>query len=102
MMTDSRLTAPVSGIYEISAQLFWAPDTSGVHNLELTRNGTIIIRDEKAGAAGRSQEVTTTARLAAGDYVEAKVQQNSGGTLFTAPAGEYSPVFKMTWLAPGP
>jgi len=39
--------------------------------------------------------------LAAGDYVEVTLRQNSGGaiSLFAAPA--FSPEFSMVWIGPG-
>ena len=46
--------------------------------------------------------MSTVARFTTGDFVEAKVFQNSGGNLSVSQSPEESPELSMTWLAPGP
>jgi hypothetical protein len=101
----SRLTAPVSGIYEVSAGIEWETDTSGQRVLTLRKNGTTTLAfdtDAPVGLGIAGQTITTVARLAAGDYVEAVVLQISGQTLNIEKSNESTPEFSMTWLAPGP
>jgi hypothetical protein len=101
----SRLRAPVSGIYAVNAQIQWDGDLAGVRHLTLSKNGSTII----AQAEGRAstgvipfpQEVTTQARLEAGDFVQALVDHNNGVPLDIRQFDEYTPEFSMTWLAPG-
>jgi hypothetical protein len=121
-ISNSRLTAPVTGIYELSANVEWESLVGGSRSMVLVRNGegttggTWIAAVDEAGKAGgaQAQALSTVARLQAGDYVELLVRQiteasvqagvhsneNSEGS-FVAPS-EYTPEFSMTWLAPGP
>jgi hypothetical protein len=98
----SRLTAPATGIYEVSAQVDWAGNTTS-RGMVLRKNGvTDIALDLSPPGGPRPQEVSVQARLRAGDYVEARVSQSGPGALNVVKFGEFSPEFWMTWLAPGP
>jgi hypothetical protein len=104
---NSRLTAPVTGIYAVTAEVDWTPDATGTRELTLMKNGsTFIADDDRDGISvvfgGQSQSVTAQVRLVAGDFVEVGVLQTSGGSLNVMSAGETSPEFSLTWLAPGP
>ena len=100
---NSRLTAPVAGIYAVTVEIDWLFNATGIRNLELRRNGATPIATQTVSPPPTGdQEVTTQVRLGAGEFVEASVQQNSGGSLSVSKANEYSPEFSMTWLAPGP
>jgi hypothetical protein len=104
---NSRLTAPVTGIYAVTAEVDWTPNATGTRELTLMKNGsTFIADDDRDGISvvfgGQSQSVTAQVRLVAGDYVEVGVLQTSGGSLNVMSAGETSPEFSLTWLAPGP
>jgi len=101
---NSRLTAPVTGIYAVTAQVVWAP-ASGNRELLLRKNGTTEIARDSRQPTGVdfAQSVTTQVRLQAGDYVEAWVYQSSTqDPLPIYASAERSPEFSMTWLAPGP
>jgi hypothetical protein len=102
---NSRLTAPVTGIYEIGANVEWDVNSAGRRRLAVLKNGTTFIAFEQIPPVSNEttgQELTTQARLRAGDFVQAQVLQNSGGSLNVLKLNEYSPEFSMTWLAPGP
>ena len=105
--SDTRLTAPIAGLYVVSAQISWdAASNVGARELAINKNGsTIIARTVSAPSPSPNtteQSITTLANLAAGDFVEVKLRQNSGGslTVFTAP--EFSPEFSMVWVSPAP
>lgn len=99
---NSRLTAPVTGIYVITASVLWAPGPAGLRIIDLRRNGSPVIDNDSRLAPPAPQHVgasiTTLARLEAGDYVEVVID----GSLDILKNGEASPEFAMTWLAPGP
>jgi len=103
---SSRLTAPVSGIYAITASVTWTGNPGGVRTIALVRNGVEFIgSDARPAVLGGEQtaaSIATLARLAAGDYVEVSIRQNSGVSLDITKGGEHSPEFAMTWLTPGP
>jgi hypothetical protein len=104
---NSRLTAPVTGIYAVTAQVEWAPDTDGIREVALEKNGTVPIARANAVQSSEVppvQEVTTEVRLQAGEFVRAVVGQDNSGAvaLNVTKDPEYTPEFSMTWLAPGP
>jgi hypothetical protein len=100
---NSRLTAPVDGIYAVSALVSWAADDlDGQRLLEIEKNGTVLIASANqmpvtVNGASTTQSLTKFIALAAGDYVEAMAFQNSGSTL-----NVLGPEFELTWVAPGP
>ncbi len=101
----SRLKAPIAGIYNITFAVEWGLfDPDGFRYIDLVRNGkTELAIDQEDPNNGGDQQVTTQARLRAGDFVQARAQQNSGGPLpiYKSTTHEYSPELSMTWLAPG-
>ncbi len=111
---NSRIQAPVEGIYLLSASVQWSANSTGARNLYLVKNGSthdcntetcLIIDAQRPGGSfiGILQHVSTVARLDKGDYVEAVVYQSTtSGNLNVLSNSEHSPEFSMTWLAPGP
>jgi hypothetical protein len=103
---NSRLTAPVTGIYAVTAQFTWGGSAGpGSRFAGLMKNGSTLIARSQELAGDDDENITTQVRLAAGDYVEVLVLQTSGGNLTVAGNGvaqEITPEFSMTWLAPGP
>lgn len=102
-VNTSRLTAPVPGVYLIAAQVVWDTGTTGQRYLDLLLNGATRIAAVDAGvsvSAGLypAMAISTVYRLAAGDYVEARVYQGSGGSLAVLVDGAYSPEFMMHLL----
>jgi hypothetical protein len=102
----SRLTAPVTGIYLVTAHIYWQGTFSATSSsyMKLRKNGDpfqgLAIQENGADDAN---SISTVARLVAGDYVEAQVLQASGSTQsIRSSAAQASPEFTMTWLAPGP
>jgi hypothetical protein len=94
--------APVTGIYEISANIRWLNGfLSGGASIELVRNGnTVLAREENP--SDHALSISTMARLVAGEHIRVVVFQNSGGSQSIASIPQSSPEFSMTWLAPGP
>ena len=118
--TNSRLIAPVRGVYVITANVEWglevAGEAVGVRTLVLARNGNAPIAidresssdfDGAGGAENIAQTIATQTLLDGGDYVGVQVHHTQPAELtiasfFDSPALELSPEFAMTWLAPGP
>jgi len=102
---SSRLTAPLKGIYAVSASVVWSSDSDGTRFVGLKKNGdTWIAMQTQPAVAGAptDQEVSHQVLLQAGDYVEVRAHQSSGGPLAVIKFDATSPEFAMTWLAPGP
>jgi hypothetical protein len=93
----ARLTAPVDGVYAIFGHIRWDNNATGVRELIVRLNGATIIAAEKDDAAGEAmgQSLATLYQLAAGDYVELRARQTSGGNLNVTATGNYSPEFGM-------
>ncbi len=103
---NSRLTAPVTGIYAVTAQFTWGGSAgAGSRFAGVVKNGSTLIARSQELAGDDDENFTTQVLLAAGDYVEVQVLQTSGGNLPVAANGlaqQITPEFSMTWLAPGP
>jgi hypothetical protein len=99
----SRLTAQKAGKYLITGHLYWAYNATGLRRAYIRLNGATFIAavELTPGAAGENDmSVVTVYHLAAADYVELVVVQNSGGNLNVAATGNYSPEFAMQWVGP--
>lgn len=105
----SRVTIPSggAGLYLLTASVRWAGNATGYRTLSITVNGApgtgTTIVDESilsiGAGAGTRQTVTTMYQMAAGDYAEVYVWQNSGGNLACTSNGNYSPEFTVCWIA---
>jgi hypothetical protein len=105
-VNNTRFTAPISGVYEISAGVVWPPNDAGTfRGLWLSVNGegnccraSSVVSPVQTG--GTHESVSDIEKLAAGDFVEAFVRQTSGGPLNVV--GTYQDTFlSMTWIGPG-
>jgi hypothetical protein len=100
---NSRLTAPVTGIYSLTAAANWFVNPTGSRVAQIWQNGaTILVGDSVVPNQDDDHVLATLARLSAGDYVELRVAQTSGGSLLlaTGPQGQ-TPLLTMDWVAPG-
>lgn len=100
----SRLTIATPGIYLLTANVTWESNGTGAREVNIRKNGTALIarvvQPGDAAANTTDQSATTVAKLAAGDFVEVVVRQNSGAALNILAAPEFSPEFSATWIAP--
>jgi hypothetical protein len=102
---NTRITAPVAGIYLVTANITWEANATGARELNIRRNGTTnVARVVQPGDAVNTtdQEAATLVKLAAGDYVEVALRQNSGAPLNVLTAPEFSPELAAVWVAPAP
>ena len=101
---NSHLTAPVNGIYAVSVQIVWDANAAGFRQVTLRKNGTYVAQETtlNTGTQPTGQTLTAQVSLQAGDFVEARVVQNSGGSVNVFGGSESSPAFEIAWLAPGP
>jgi hypothetical protein len=103
---NSRLTAPISGIYEITGNVAWGfhDPTAGERDLYIVKNGQTAVAQTgiapSPGTARTVEQVTTQVDLNAGDYVELDAYQGSDDDLTVFVLSDYSPVFAMHWLGP--
>jgi hypothetical protein len=102
--TPSRLTAPIDGIYQVSAGVVWGVNATGRRELLLSVNGTVRGAQSAINAISNQsakQNVSDPLKLSAGDFVEAKVFQSSGGDLAALTGASRSTFLAMTWIGPG-
>jgi hypothetical protein len=96
----TKLIAPIAGVYEINASVQWDNNSTGVRMLRITKNASSdLVTDQRTAAAFTANSTSTLAKLAAGDFVQAIVLQNSGGALSALGASTTS--FSMTWVGKG-
>ena len=99
---NSRLTCQTAGVYSITASVEFAANATGIRSVGLRLNGTTFLSLQRSPSAGASVtallSVATMYALAATDYVEVIVSQDSGGALNVLAGGNYSPEFQMSRL----
>jgi len=101
MVTNpSRLTAPVSGVYSVTANVIWQENSTGDRQIEIAASNNILNVLDRVPAVGggnrTEQDLSTEYKLAAGDFVELFVGQTSGTPLLAS-----GRAFTMSWVAPG-
>ena len=104
---NSRLTAPVTGVYQINGRVHWDNDAAGVRQLRIEKNlGLPVAKtiaeamDTASATDGLTQNVSTISHLSAGDYVELRVsQQNLTATAVDTLADPgFAPELSMAWI----
>jgi hypothetical protein len=98
--SPTRLTAPRTGTYVVSAAAGWLAGT-GSRTLRVDRNGAQIALDTVPATSGPSQVVATITRMNAGEYVELLVNQDSGASIATTVcSGNSCPSLAIAWIGP--
>jgi len=95
---NSRLTCNTAGKYLVTATIFWNTSATGHRWLRLlVGRSTILVTSREVALASdiTVSTVTTIADLAAGNYVEMQVLQNSGGDLAVLADAGQSPRLSM-------
>jgi hypothetical protein len=99
----SRLTAQKAGKYLITGHVRWGGSSVNDRSLWIRCNGLTEIAEctsFPSNADPANMSIATVWHLAAGDYVELFVAQNSGGNLLIDAAAAITPEFAMQWLGP--
>jgi hypothetical protein len=96
------LTAPIDGVYEVSGGIAWEPAENGLRSLAIVKNGSFYVARDiipafKSTTEITAQSIASQVELHAGESVELRAEQNSGGSLAFYASGLS---FAMTWLAP--
>ena len=88
--------------YVICANIRWAANAVGIRGMQIYLNGATIIGYSLPDAGSvtfTAQAITTTYKLVAGNFVELRAFQNSGGNLNVEAQLNYSPEFSMVRVA---
>jgi len=100
---NSRLTVPSgkAGKYLVNFQADFALNATGVRYAFITLNGSTNVGKVQLAPTGASDawivSVNAILNLSVGDYVEARLLQNSGGAL-NAEGGLWANVFSISYL----
>lgn len=91
----SRITVPIAGVYIIGASVAFATSSTGLREVELRVNGSYSIAKQRIAAAANPERTGITlsagVHLNAGDYVECRCRQDSGGPLGTYAETDWTP-----------
>lgn len=93
-----RLTAPITGLYAFGASIAIASNATGRRYVGFRVNGTTSLGFVELAAVNGDDTYfmpSSSYRLAAGDYVEVRAFQDSGGNLNVNAGGNFSPEFWM-------
>lgn len=97
------LTAPISGIYEITTNVAWTAQQNsrvGVNRaVYISVNGRDIAADQRPPSDATLQTVTTIYKLNAGDSVQVGIGQD-GGSMVANAVGDYAPSLAIALLGP--
>jgi hypothetical protein len=100
---NSRITIPSgkTGYFLINGQVSWAANASGVRLMDIYKNGaTRLARNEdgnNGGSYNKVSQASTIVYLTAGDYVELRAFQESGGNL-NVNSGDSQTYFAISYL----
>lgn len=100
---NSRYVAPISGLYLVTATAPWQLNSTGLREVSLMTNGATIYDGNRIAAISGivlTQSVSHLVRLAAGEYVETVVFQNSGVSLDIDRTWHSGPVMEVVWMRP--
>jgi hypothetical protein len=101
---NTRLTAPVAGIYAVSANVAWPFNSQGTRELFIEAHIGIAFQRVASSVAPASsiavqQSVSTIIQLSAGDSVQLEVRQATGNH-DNIEVNDGSPTLAMAWLGP--
>lgn len=100
---SSGFTIVVPGIYQVSACISFAANSTGQRHLQIYKNGSTILQSSGGNAAAGSdiQRLSGSGnlKLAIGDVINATVYQTSGGNLNTQIGAGHN-ILMLTWIGP--
>ena len=102
---NTRLSAPVDGIYTVSAHVSWPAVAQGSRELFIDANiGLVFQRVAESQVPGSAVDeptlsASTIVRLSAGDSVQLEVRQTEGAADYVENS-DHSPTLTMAWLGP--
>lgn len=101
---NTKITIPTAGLYLVTAGVEFASNATGYRQIELLVGGaTFIGIDNRTAVNGDTTKlnIATVYKFTAGQYIEVRALQNSGGALNVTNFGQSSPEFSATWVGVG-
>jgi hypothetical protein len=101
----TRLTAPVTGIYIVTANVAWVASGDGAaRRLRIRRNGSVVVAEVVRRATNSNVRVASNIseilRMTGGDYLEVVASHGSNQPQTVVALGEVSPEFQLAFLSP--
>ena len=91
------------GWWAVGGTVAWAANATGVRQMYARVNGSAIFafdqRNNNTAGDAVVQTIASRYQVAAGDYFELFVFQNSGAALAISATANYSPEFWAEWVA---
>jgi hypothetical protein len=100
---NSRITIQTPGVYQLTAQIGYVANATGLRYGYINLNGSTTIGLSTAPAlstGGVTVPVSRPYRLGYGDYVQAQAYQTSGGALNLDQQSNYAPTLSALWVGP--
>lgn len=103
---NTRLVAPIDGIYQVSAIVRWLADANGTRGIGVVKNGAVTVAVESRQALSNAEptinSISAAVKLAAGDYLQLIASENSPGSpaVDTCNPDPACPYFAMYWVGP--
>lgn len=99
----TRLTAPITGRYIITANVAFEAASSGHRAINIYKNNSVELARSDFNPVSNSIDTHSTVTchavsLTKGDYVELRVWQNSGSDLNILDSGDHSPKMSLIYL----
>lgn len=96
---NTRITAAKAGWYRVTAQVMWATNATGWRYLTLIANGVVFAQQLDMAATGTEvrHQITGTALLAVGGYVQLQVAHSAGVNLALT-TDQTSSWFEAEWI----
>ncbi len=102
--SGTDITIPVAGTYLITGGIIYLANSTGVRLLTInsTTDGRLANQMVPGSANGAQLSVATVAKLVAGDVINLRTTQNSGGSLSTGSiGGKHSNAYlAVQWISP--
>lgn len=102
---NSRITIVDAGLYLITAAVEFAANATGYRQIELLLSAATFIAIDNRVSVGAGDttkcNISTVYKFTAGQYLEVRAMQTSGGALNVNNFGQSSPEFSATRLGAG-
>jgi len=100
---NTKLTAPLAGIYTVSGHVSWPFNTQAIREVFLDANIGIVFQRVAssvlpAPSPVAEQSISTIVQLSAGDSVQLEVRTT--GSNDNVQVSDHSPTLTMAWLGP--
>lgn len=98
----SRITIKTSGLYAVAVNIWFAANATGYRQLWLYKNGSALglyVQNPSPGTGACNANLYDEIQCVAGDYLEARAEQNSGAALNINTTSGDASYMSVRWVA---